>query len=189
MRWWGCHLGWLSNMSKQREVIGAVYAVGSRVVHPCYGAGTIVRIQEKSIGETSHAYYVIDTACRSMQLMVPVHRADSIGLRSVGQAADLRMTLANCLQTPAESDVEKDLRVRQTGMRELLKSGDFGNVVEVVRMLFFMSSHRPLGTVDRQLLEQGKDFLAAELALALGEAVEGAMREVENGLARMLGEA
>ena len=61
-----------------------MYQIGSRVVHPCYGAGVVVRIQEKSIGDSIHAYYVIDTVSRPMQLMVPVDRAEEVALRPVG---------------------------------------------------------------------------------------------------------
>ncbi|MCD6520480.1 MAG: hypothetical protein J7M05_11230 [Anaerolineae bacterium] len=165
-----------------------MYSVGSKVVHPCYGAGVVVRIQKKAIGETSHAYYIISTAVKSMQLMVPVHRAATVGLRQVGKAEKLRQILALCAQPPEEEEIEKDLRLRQAAMREKLKSGHFREVAEVVRMLFFLNSRRPLGTVDRQLLEQGKEFLAGELALASGQEVGEAMAEVEDCLARMLEE-
>ena len=166
----------------------STFAVGNKVVHPCYGAGTIVRIQEKSISDTSHAYYVIDTVCRGMQLMVPVKRARSVGLRPVGERDELRSTLAAFLQAPTKDDIERDLRVRQSAMRERLKSGQFDGVAGVVRMLYFMNSQRALGTVDRQLFDQGKDFLAGELALASDLDVDVAMQEVEDRLVEMLAE-
>lgn len=167
----------------------AIYAIGTRVVHPCYGAGTIVRIQSKSIGDQSNAYYVIDTVCRSMQVMVPVHRADTVGLRQVGEAPGLREMLAACSDQPVEDGIASDLRARQTDMRDRLKSGSFDTVVGVVRQLFFMNSRRPLGTVDRQLFDQGKEFLAGELALASSIEMDLAMQEVESRLGEMLGEA
>jgi len=42
-----------------------------------------------------------------------------------------------------------------------------------VRLLFFMNNRRPLGTIDRQLFEQGKEMLASELALADGMEMTG----------------
>lgn len=164
------------------------YAIGTRVVHPCYGAGTIVRIQSKAIGEQSNAYYIIDTISRAMQVMVPVRRAETVGLRQVGEAPGLRLMLASCSDLPGEHDIESDLRTRQAEMRDRLKSGSFDEVVFVVRQLFFMNSRRPLGTVDRQLFDQGKEFLAGELALASNIAIDLAMQEVEGRLGEMLGE-
>jgi len=165
-----------------------MFTVGSKVVHPCYGAGTIVRIQEKSIGDSTHAYYVINTVGRSMQLMVPVSGADDAGLRQVLPSASLRGMLVACHDVPQEGEINPDLRSRQTDMREHLKSGNLVEVVDVVRKLYFLNNSRPLGTVDRQLFDQGKDLLAGELALATGSELLAAMQEVEDHLAEMLGE-
>jgi len=163
-----------------------MYSVGNKVVHPCYGAGIIGRVQEKSIGDTSHIYYVIDTVAKAMQIMVPVNRADEMGLRHVGDDGVLRSQLDQCSVMPDDSEIESDLRARQGAMREQLKSGDFTQVVQVVRVLFFMNSRRPLGTVDRQLMDQGKEMLASELALASDLEIDLATQQVEDALAEML---
>jgi CarD family transcriptional regulator len=169
-------------------VTDLMYTIGSQVVHPCYGAGTIVRIQEKSIGDTSNAYYVINTLCRSMQVMVPVDRAADVGLRYVGKVAELRDKLAICCVMPDADEIDSDLRARQADMRERLKSGNVDEVANVVRLLFFMNNRRPLGTIDRQLFEQGKEMLASELALADGMEMTEAMQQLEQLLEQMLAE-
>jgi CarD family transcriptional regulator len=165
------------------------YVVGSKVVHPCYGAGTVLRIQKKSIGDATSTYYVIRTTCRSMQVMVAVNRAESAGLRGVGEPARLRNMLSLCSQPPHENEIERDLRARQNDMREQLKSGQFSTVVSVARILYYLNQRRPLGTIDRQLLEQGKDFLAAELALASDIEFARARQEVESMLLQMFTES
>jgi len=164
----------------------AGFDVGSKVVHPCYGAGTVVRIQSKSISTESHSYYVINTVAKGMQVMVPVHRADDAGLRKVGGARRLRTALKVCRSQPEEEALKGDLRARQTEMRERLKSGDFREVAQVVRALYYLNRQRPLGTVDRQLYEQGKEFLASELSLALEVESTAAMDEVEGNLVQMM---
>ena len=162
------------------------YSIEGKVVHPCYGAGTIVRIQTTSIGAERHPYYVIDTVAKSMQLMVPVDRAESVGLRYVGQASRLREILTTCCVTPSEEELGRDLQTRQNTMREQLKSGSFRQVAIVVRTLFYMNNQRPLGTTDRQLFNRGKDLLASELALAAGTELGEAMQELEGHLASIL---
>jgi CarD family transcriptional regulator len=165
-----------------------MFTVGSRVVHPCYGAGTIVRIQEKSIGNTTRVYYVINTVNKSMQLMVPVKGASDAGLRQVLPVASLREMLVACHDLPKDGEINPDLRSRQSDMREHLKSGNLAEVVGVVRKLYYLNNSRPLGTVDRQLFDQGKELLAGELALATGSELLAAMQEVEDNLAVMLHE-
>ncbi|MHB1357390.1 MAG: CarD family transcriptional regulator [Anaerolineae bacterium] len=164
-----------------------MYTVGAKVVHPCYGAGTIVKIQEKDIGTTIRRYYVIYTVGRPMQLMVAVENAQSVGLRDVGPEISLRETLNAGSVAPVDGEISADLRGRQMAMRERLKSGEFNQVVDVVRQLFFLNARRPLGSVDRQLFDQGKDLLAGELALSCDAEVTDAMHQIEGVLANMFG--
>ncbi len=163
----------------------ALFGIGSKVVHPCYGAGTIVRIQEKTIGETNNAYYIIRPISRDMQLMVPVDRAHEVNLRPVGDLTRLRQALREPCDLAQEAP-PLDLRQRQSAMRARLKSGSFGEVVRVTRLLYAMSTKRPLGSVDRELLEQGKAFLASELALAAEVEMAEALQEVEAMLQQAL---
>jgi len=164
------------------------YAVGSKVVHPRVGAGTILDIQKKSIGDSERIYYVIDPISQSMQLMVPVERAEDLGLRPARTAAELRGLLSACTVMPGPGEIAEDRKIRREDMREGLKSGRYSDVVQVVRKLFYLNSDRPLGSGDRRLLDQGKDLLAGELALALGWEMQQGMREVEDRLTQMLAE-
>jgi len=71
-------------------------------------------------------------------------------------------------------------------MREGLKSGNYERVADVVCQLYLMGAQRSLGTVDRQLLDQGKDLLASELAAAAGVDLLTARQEIEDCLATMV---
>ena len=133
-----------------------MYEIGSKVVHPCYGAGTIARIEEKSIDGSAEAYYVIDTIANSMQLV-----------------------------SPPQEEIEKDDRVRHSKMGEQLKSGSLEKVSLAVRALYFLGMRRPLGVVDRRHFKRGKDLLASELALASGSDIEAAERRIEENLDQM----
>ncbi len=164
-----------------------MYSVGSKIVHPFYGAGTIVRIQEKSLGDMTNQYYVIDTVPgpRELRVMVPIKNAAEIGLREVGDAESLRALLASAAQPPEERDVVHDFRKRRSLITESLKSGSFSQVVEAVRMLHFMSTERTLSMTDRALLDQGKEILASELALSAGADLQQAMIWIEADLGSM----
>ncbi|MEN6478101.1 MAG: CarD family transcriptional regulator [Anaerolineales bacterium] len=163
------------------------YTVGAKVVHPCYGAGTITRITEKAIGDTYRAYYIISTVSRPMELMVPVERAEEVKLRPVGELDELQAELAGAAVT-LQDQLSPDLRQRQNQMRDLLKSGSFGAVAQVARTLFMLNARRPLGTIDRQLLDQGREFLAGELALSANLQIGEAMQAIQDHLASLLGE-
>ncbi|MCD6302984.1 MAG: hypothetical protein J7M15_05605 [Anaerolineae bacterium] len=163
-----------------------MFDVGSKVVHPCYGAGEIVQIREKTIGNISHTYYIIDAVVGNMELMVPVKRADEAGLREVQPLLKLERALDECAVPPDLDDMEKDYRQRKAKLGEALKSGDYHEVVEVARKLYFRSTNRVLGATDRTMLNRAKDLLAAELALAADTEVDWAMEQIEGRLAAML---
>ena len=59
-----------------------MFSVGDKVIHPSYGAGTVLEINEKQIGEQQRNYYVIELLAQAGTLMVPVSRASELGLRS-----------------------------------------------------------------------------------------------------------
>jgi CarD family transcriptional regulator len=162
------------------------FQVGSRVVHPCYGAGEIVRIREKSIGEISHTYYVIEAVVGDMELMVPVKRADEVGLREVEPMSTLDRVLELCTVQPDPEEMESDYRRRKAELGEALKSGDYAEVADVARRLYFRGTTRVLGATDRAMLNRAKDLLASELAMSAGADAEWAMERVESCLAAMI---
>ena len=59
-----------------------MFNIGDKVIHPAYGAGSIVDIAEKQIGDEQRTYYVIELLMQTGTLMVPVTRANDFGLRS-----------------------------------------------------------------------------------------------------------
>jgi CarD family transcriptional regulator len=167
-----------------------MYPIGSKIVHPFYGAGTIVRIQEKRLGESTNQYYVIDTVPgpREMRLMVPVEKAANLGLREVGDPSTLRALLETAATPPEEREIIHDFRKRRTLVTEQLKSGSFTQVMDAVRMLYYMGTERTLSMTDRAMLDQGKEMLASELALSAGADLNQAMNEIEKDLEEMAAE-
>ncbi|MFO7918162.1 MAG: CarD family transcriptional regulator [Anaerolineae bacterium] len=164
-----------------------LYVTGDQVFHPFFGAGTITSVEAKRIGGRRRRYYVIDMVMDAMQIMVPIDRVSAIGLRKVGEGKRLREMLYALDGVPKIKEAKGTARrTRQEEMRERLKSGSFVQIRDTVRELHVMQRERPLGMMDRELLEQGKRFLAGELALALGLDAEKALKEVEKSLSEMM---
>lgn len=163
-----------------------MFAVGSKVVHPAYGAGTIYGIQHKRIGDHSQRYYVIDVPTRSLRVMVPVTRAEEIGLREVASAGQLRRVLGSVLRGTRSHEIEPDYRARQAAFAEQIKSGSFRIVARAVGRLCLLGAKRPLGVGDAQLYDQGKRILAGELALATGQEDDAALAELDRDLGELV---
>ena len=160
------------------------YRVGSRVAHPVHGAGTITGIEEKSIGDVSHTYYVIET--HNMQLLVAVSRADDMGLRLIGRPRRLEDLLSSFSSAPKAEELVDDYKVRQAAMKELIKSGSLDQVAQAIRILHCHGTRKKLGVVDTRLYASAINTFASELALAQGSEVDDAKAEIEKRLARMI---
>ncbi|MGI6374901.1 MAG: CarD family transcriptional regulator [Anaerolineae bacterium] len=163
----------------------ALFEVGSDVVHPNHGAGTIVEVERKRIGEHSQRYYVIDIPSKAMRVMVPVDRADATGLREIRSRRRLRQIFEEVLAEADWKDIEEDHARRFELYTEMLKEGRFRQVVRVVTWLCMLRDRKRLGMRDMTLYDHGRHLLAGEVALAEGINDAEALAEVDLELEQM----
>jgi CarD family transcriptional regulator len=155
-----------------------VFNVGDKVIHPAYGAGTILDINDKHIGERQCTYYVIELLTQAGTLMVPVSRADELGLRSPVEEPDHLLTML----TSEPEVLDNDHRVRQESISTDIRSGDVQRITEAVRDLAFRDREDRLTEADLKLYRQAQDLLAGELALSQDVDMETARHQVTSVL-------
>jgi CarD family transcriptional regulator len=139
-----------------------VFKVGDKVIHPSYGAGTILEIKEKQISEQQCEYYVIELLTQAGTLMVPVSRADELGLRLPVERPDHVLTILNSEPTY----LSNDHRERQESISTDIRSGNVQKISEAVRDLAYRDRADKLTEADQRLYRQAQDFLVGELALS-----------------------
>lgn len=139
-----------------------MFNVGDKVIHPSYGAGTILEINEKQIGEQQSTYYVIELLTQAGTLMVPVSRADELGLRLPVERPDHVLAVLNS-EPVFLSD---DHRERQESISIDIRSGDVQKISQAVRDLAHRERADKLTEADQKLYRQAQDFLVGELALS-----------------------
>lgn len=140
------------------------FNVGTKVIHPAYGAGEIIAIKERELGQHVNEYYVIRMPAQNMTVMVPTDKADEIGLRPVSQ----QKTIAEMWDVlgSAPGDLSDEYKERQERIREQLRSGDILEIAEVLRDLRARQEDQKLTQADKGLMDQAENFVAGELALA-----------------------
>lgn len=155
-----------------------MFNVGDKVIHPAYGAGTIIEIDDKNIGDQQRTYYVIELLAQQGTLMVPVSRADKLGLRlPVEKPAQVLTVL-----TSEPVMLSNDHRERQELISIDIRSGDVLKISEAVRDLAFRDREDRLTEADLKLYRQARDFLAGELALSQDVDMETARHQVASVL-------
>ena len=160
----------------------ARFRTGDKVLHPLYGAGTVVAIEEERDNGTVRDYYVIELVRRTGRLMTPVDMAEQIGLRKPISKKDRARLLKILSGTPRT--LSEDYPKRRKGIRKTLREGSFVEIGQVVRDLAWRQSEGDATMGDRRLLKRAKEVLAEELAASDGVAKDEAMERIESVIER-----
>lgn len=151
-----------------------MFNVGDRVVYPMHGAGIIEAIEEREVLGEKQQYYIMRIANGDMKVMVPIKSDREIGLRQViglEAAGDVLAILQG-----ETSKMSANWNKRYRANLEKIRSGDVFEVAEVVRNLTLRDHEKGLSTGERKMLENARQILLSELALADQKAAEEAER-------------
>lgn len=152
------------------------FDAGDYVVHPSYGVGNILRLEEKRLAETEmRLYYVL--AVENSTVWVPVNSTGATGLRRVTPKQELERYRRVLKSKPTVLD--RDHHKRRLEINERLKRGSFLAVCEATRDLTAHGWRKPLNDVDASMLQKVRDNLCREWAASQGVSIADAAREVD----------
>lgn len=150
--------------------------VGDKAVHPQHGLGQVISVEEREIGGTKSAFYVLRILDKKeMRVMVPV--GSPSGLRSVMSKSEAEAVL----ETMRAREVAVDLQPWSRRFRaytEMIKSGLPHEVAKVLRDMYRLKFDKDLSFGERRLLDQAKSLLMKELAVAKGITEEQLLADV-----------
>jgi len=141
-----------------------MYEVGDKIVYPMYGAGVIESIEEKEILGEKKKYYVMKMPFGEMRLMIPINKANSIGIRSVVDKSVADRVLSSLEDRNIEQTSNWNRRYRENMIK--IKSGNVFDVADVVKALTIRDRQRGLSTGERKMLNNAKRMLISELVFA-----------------------
>jgi CarD family transcriptional regulator len=153
------------------------YSVGDKVVHPHHGPGWIAGIEHRELLGGTKRYYVIEIPGQGLTVHMPVLKADEVGVRPAMPQSSLPRVL-NVLRGKPHP-LPENYRERQEQVFAKLKTGRVMQLVRVVRDLSWHGERAHLTKRDADYLRQGRDLLAAEMALVSGDAVSDASKLIE----------
>jgi RNA polymerase-interacting CarD/CdnL/TRCF family regulator len=152
------------------------FKAGDCIVHPLHGVGSVVRLEEKSLGEDQlRRYYVV--AVEKSTLWVPVDENVGTGLRAVTPRKELDRYRAVLRGQP--ETLERDHNKRRMLINERVKQGSFQGLCETVRDLSAQSWKRPLSDADQTLLQRLSHSLCREWAASANVPLPAATAEVQ----------
>ena len=143
------------------------YQIDQRVVYPSQGVGRILEIREKAFKDSKILYYIIYLEFSDMTVMVPIDKANVLGLRPIVRKDEAELALNFISEDYAP--IPTDWKLRYQMNLDLLKKGSIMDIASVVRSLYHRSKIKELPILERKLYDSAINLLQDEIAYSLGK--------------------
>ena len=154
------------------------FQVGDNAVYPAHGVAQITGIESRDIAGQKKEFYILKILDTDMKLMIPTDGAQRAGLRDVISRKDAKKVI-EILKDPSVAVTVQPWNKRYREYTEMLTSGSAFEVAKVLRDLYRV---KELSFSERRLLEQARNLVVTELALARKVSVAKVEKEVEAAL-------
>jgi CarD family transcriptional regulator len=141
------------------------YKVGQEIVYPLQGVGHIRAIEEKPFRERKLLYYIVYLEVSDMTIMVPVDKADELGIRAIVGKKESQKALR--LIAEEFEPIPADWKLRYQMNLDLLKKGSIIDIANVVRALYHRSRIKELPILERKLYDSALKLLEDEISFSL----------------------
>ena len=140
-------------------------AVGDRVVYPNQGVCRVTSVESKEVAGQTLTFVTMKREEDGAVVMVPEAKVRSIGLRKVAGRADVDRVFTFLRSDSDKANLDWKQRAR-TNVERMSQGGLIG-LAEVVKGLQVLSELRPLPTKERELYDNARHLLVAELSASL----------------------
>ncbi len=161
------------------------FAVGDKAVHPAHGVGEITAIEERRLGAGIKNFYILKIASTKADgkpdtVMVATDAVDRVGLRSVIS----RRTAKNVIDELKKNEIAVTSQPWNRRFREYTEMLNSGSPLKVAKVLRDLSRVRiekgELSYGERKLMEQARNLLITELALARKVKEETVAKDIDS---------
>ena len=141
------------------------FKVNQEIVYPLQGVGKITTIEEKEFKGNMIFYYIVYLEVSDMTVMIPVDKAEEIGIRAIVSKSESQKALK--LISEDYEPVATDWKMRYQMNLDLLKSGSVMDIATVVRTLYHRSKVKELPILERKLFDSALTLLTDEISFSL----------------------
>lgn len=156
--------------SSKKHAPKTTFKLNQEIVYPLQGVGKITSIEEKEFKDKQILYYIIYVEVTDMTVMVPVDKAEELGIRAIVSKSESEKALK--MISEDYEPVATDWKLRYQMNRDLLKSGSVMDIAEVVRALYHRSKIKELPILERKLFDGALKLLVDEVSFSLNKSKE-----------------
>ncbi len=157
-------------MSTPRSKTKLKYKSGQEIVYPLQGVGHIQSIEERPFLDGNLLYYIVYIEVSDMTIMVPVDRADELGIRAIVSKKESQKALK--LIAADYEPIPTDWKMRYQMNLDLLKKGSILDIATVVRALYHRSQIKELPILERKLYDSALNLMISEISFSMDKSKE-----------------
>ena len=143
------------------------FEINQKIVYPSQGVGVITELFQKNFRGEEIPYYKIYIESSDMIVMIPVDKAEGLGIRPIVSAEEAQKALD--LLSDDFEPITSDWKLRYQMNMDLLKKGSISDIATIVRCLYNRSKIKELPILERKLYDSAKKLLEDEVAIAMGK--------------------
>ena len=158
-----------------------MFKIGDKVVYPMHGAGTIVAIEDREILGKKHEYYVLLLPINKLKVMIPVKKADEVGVRKIMEISEMEEVL-EILSSEEKFKMPTNWNRRYRFNLDKIKSGNLIEIAVVIKSLEKLDSKKSLSTGERKILNEARIIIISEMALVFDKDVDEVVSMVDEAI-------
>ena len=142
-----------------------MYSNGDQIIHPRYGAGTIVGKKKLTFKGKTRAYHVVELVGNRGEVMIPVEAATGMNIRPAIE--DLTIIEEVFALPPAE--LSSDYRSRQAKIQKQIQTREPEAMAKALRDLYWREQTDKLTSVELKMKSSLIKMLSHEIAVICAE--------------------
>ncbi len=153
---------------------------GDAIIYPQHGAGRIVDVEKKTVGDVERDYLVVELELQDLRVWVPADQAEELGVRMPTDKSELE----DLFELLSDHDVRlpSNFSRRMKNNQRRMNDGDVWQLAEVVRNLAVRRARKHLSPSEKTLYLHARSLLVAELALSMKVSSEKAEAKLDEYL-------
>ena len=159
------------------SAVQSPFSKGDAVIYPQHGAGRVISVEKRTVGEIERDYLVIDLELQDLKVWVPVDEAEQVGVRPPTPADELEDLFE--LLDDHDVRIPTNFSRRMKNNQSRMNDGDVWQLAEVVRNLAIRRAKNHLSPSEKTLYTHARNLLVAEVALSMGTDHEGAEAAID----------
>lgn len=161
-----------------------MFSLHQKVVYPGHGVAEISRIFEKKIGNQVSVLLELKFLHKDMTVMVPMDKADEVGIRPLTSCDSINKILSSCVQSPKKIDIHElsasNWNRRNKDYQNKLRTGSLEAISSIYSDLKAISCHKELSFGEKTLLQKTETLLVEEISAASNVAEEKAIEQLRS---------